>query len=70
MKRIYTVTVINKDLEAINTYECATKKEVKNLVNAYNFPSAYTVAKNDKLVKRLSSKKGLEILANNEKDFF
>lgn len=70
MKRIYTVTVINKDLEPIHTYECATKKEVKNLVNGYNFPSAYTVAKNDKLVKRLSSKKGLEILANNEKDFF
>lgn len=58
MKTIYKfkVETLNNENETIDTIECKTKREVKKVINSYNFPSHYRTVKtnNNKLVKGLS----------------
>lgn len=58
MKTIYKfkVETVNNENETINVIECKTKREVKKVINTYNFPSHYRTVKtsNNKLVKALS----------------
>ena len=69
MKRIYKVNAINENNEVIYTNEAKNKKQVKNIINAFNHTVKYTVTKNDKLVKKLCSKSALEIINNNTFNF-
>jgi hypothetical protein len=64
MKRRYTVNAINSELEILFSNEAKTIKEVKNIIAELNGRYSFTVVKNNKLVKRLSSKSALEILKN------
>lgn len=64
MTRKYTVNAINHENEIIFSLEAKNKKEVKNIIKAFNGTKIYTVVKNNKLVKRMSSKKALEIIKN------
>lgn len=65
----YSVNVINHDNEIIYTLKAKNKREVKNIINTYNFPSLYTVVKNDKLIKRLTSKSALKVINNSTNIF-
>ena len=62
MKRIYKVNIINHNNEIKETLEAKNIKEVKNIIKALYNISLYTVTKNDKLIKRLSSKAALKII--------
>jgi hypothetical protein len=64
MTRKYTVNAINYDNEIKFSLEAKNKREVKNIIKAFNGTQIYTVVKNNKLVKRMSSKKALEIIKN------
>jgi hypothetical protein len=64
MKRRYTVNAINSELEILFSNEAKNIKEVKNIIAELNGRYSFTVVKNNKLVKRLSSKSALEILKN------
>jgi hypothetical protein len=64
MKRNYKVNAINENNEVLFTNECKNVKEVKNVIASLNGRYLYTVTKKDKLVKRLSSKKAMEIINN------
>ena len=64
MTRKYIVNAINYDNEIKFSLEAKNKKEVKNIIKAFNGTQIYTVVKNSKLVKRMSSKKALEIIKN------
>lgn len=69
MKRIYKVNAINTNNEVLFTNECKNKKEVKNVINAFNGTVIHTVLKNDKVVKKMSSKTALEIIAESTNIF-
>lgn len=69
MKRIYKVNAINNNNEVLFTNECKNKKEVKNVINAFNGTVIYTVLKNDKIVKKMSSRTALEIIATSTNIF-
>ena len=69
MKRIYKVNAINTNNEVLFTNECKNKKEVKNVINAFNGTVIYTVLKNDKIVSKMSSKTALEIIAESTNIF-
>ena len=64
MTRKYTVNAINYDNEIKFSLEAKNKREVKNIIKSFNGTQIYTVVKNNKLVKRISSKKALEIIKN------
>ena len=64
MTRKYIVNSINDNNEIKFSLEAKNKKEVKNIIKAFNGTQIYTVIKNNKLVKRMSSKKALEIIKN------
>lgn len=64
MTRKYTVNAINYDNEIKFSLEAKNKREVKNIIKSFNGTQIYTVVKNNKLVKRMSSKKALEIIKN------
>ena len=64
MKRNFKVNAINCNNEVLFTNECKNKKELKNVIEAFNGRYIYTVTKKDKLVKRLSHKKAVEIINN------
>lgn len=64
MIRKYTVNAINYDNEIKFSLEAKNKREVKNIIKAFNGTQIYTVVKRNKLVKRMSSKKALEIIKN------
>ena len=64
MTRNFKVNVINDNNEVLFTNECKNKKEVKNVIEAFGGRYIYTVTKKDKLVKRLSSAKAIEIINN------
>lgn len=64
MTRKYTVNAINYDNEIKFSLEAKNKREVKNIIKAFNGTQIYTVVKNNKLIKRMSSKKALEIIKN------
>ena len=64
MTRKYIVNAINYDNEIKFSLEAKNKREVKNIIKAFNGTQIYTVVKNNKLVKRMSSKKALEIIKN------
>ena len=64
MKRNFKVNVINNNNEVLFTNECKNVKEVKNVIDSFGGRYIYTVTKKDKLVKRLSSKKAIEIINN------
>ena len=69
MKRIYKVNAINTNNEVLFTNECKNKKEVKNVINAFNGTVIYIVLKNDKIVKKMSSRTALEIIATSTNIF-
>ena len=58
MKNYYKfkIETLNNENETINTIECITNRDVKKVINTYNFPSHYRTVKtsNNKLVKALS----------------
>ena len=58
MKNYYKfkVETLNNKNETIDTIECKTKRDVKKVINTYNFPSHYRTVKtsNNKLIKTLS----------------
>ena len=58
MKNYYKfkIETLNNENETINTIECKTKRDVKKVINTYNFPSHYRTVKtsNNKLVIALS----------------
>ena len=64
MKRNFKVNVINNNNEVLFTNECKNVKEVKNVIASFGGRYIYTVTKKDKLVKKLSSKKAMEIINN------
>ena len=64
MTRNFKVNVINDNNEVLFTNECKNKKEVKNVIEAVGGRYIYTLTKKDKLVKRLSSAKAIEIINN------
>ena len=64
MKRNFKINVINNNNEVLFTNECKNVKEVKNVIESFGGRYIYTVTKKDKLVKRLSSKKAIEIINN------
>ena len=64
MKRNFKVNVIDSNNEVLFTNECKNKKEVKNVIEAFNGRYIYTVTKKDKLVKKLRSTKAMEIINN------
>jgi hypothetical protein len=65
MKRVFAVVVINENNEELFTNECKNTKEVKNVIRALNNRYIYKVVKNNKLVKKLTSKRALEVINNN-----
>ena len=65
MKRNYQVNAINENNEVLFTNECKNVKEVKNIVASLNSRYIYTVTKKGKLVKKLSSKKAMQVINNN-----
>ena len=65
MKRIFAVVVINENNEELFTNECKNTKEVKNVIRELNNRYIYKVVKNNKLVKKLTSKRALEVINNN-----
>lgn len=64
MKRNYKVNAINENNEVLFTNECKNVKEVKNVIANFGGRYIYTVTKKDKLVKKLSSKKAMEVINN------
>lgn len=64
MKRNFKVNAINNNNEVLFTNECKNIKEVKNVIASFGGRYIYTVTKKDKLVKRLSNKKAIEIINN------
>lgn len=64
MKRNFKVNVINNNNEVLFTNECKNVKEVKNVIASFGGRYIYTVTKKDKLVKKLSHNKALEIINN------
>ena len=64
MKRNFKVNIINNNNEILFTNECKNTKEVKNVITSFGGRYIYTVTKKDKLVKKLSSKKAMEVINN------
>ena len=64
MKRNFKVNAINENNEVLFTNECKNIKEVKSVIASLNGRYLYTVTKKDKLVKKLSSKKAMEVVNN------
>ena len=64
MTRQYVVEVINQDNETMFTNECKNTREVKNVIASFGGKYNYKTVKNNKLVKRLTSKGALKIIKN------
>ena len=64
MTRKYIINSISYDNEIKFSLEAKNKREVKNIIKSFNGTQIYTVVKNNKLVKRMSSKKALKIIKN------
>ena len=62
--RKYIVEVINQDNETMFTNECKNTREVKNVIASFGGKYSYKTVKNNKLVKRLTSKSALKIIKN------
>lgn len=75
MKKYYNfkVETVNNENETINIIECKTKRDVKKVINTYNFPSHYRTVKtnNNKLVLEVNQFtlmiKGLQVLQQRQK---